>query len=206
MPKTGTTTARHVCAELGEGTSNFGRVHLTADNWREHIDRNWRANLGSFGWLRGFAQRSDVRVYGTIRDPRSWYSSTYRHLVRRHPEARVWLQDWTGDTGADYAQALRSWTRAGGVPWRRADELVNPDPGTGAPTLWTAALQYYYGAHVDGWVRLEHQAEDLARLLGVSEERVSEYAPRNVGAGGVAVPAAAEEWLECDVQRFRTIV
>lgn len=183
MPKTGTTTARHVCHRLGRGTANFGRVHLTAANWRDYLMQSGSRN----NWLHAVARRPGIKVYGTIREPVAWYRSVWAYA--RSPRyntkgaGRRWLERWADGASEDFGIALRAWRSRGGMGEWRAEEMINPDPTSQAPTLYQAAVGHYYGAGVGGWIRLEHQAEDLARVLGVDAGRIRRMGIRNVTPG-----------------------
>lgn len=194
-PKTGSTTARRRCQLLGPGTSNLGRVHVPASKWRAQW-RAWEQCNGIPDPLKGLADRSP-RVIGTIRQPGSWYGSVYRYILQvSGTDGERALDRWTG-TSADY-RAIRAGIAADNPAMMRAhyrlvldswvtmaahdrrperNELWYPAEGR---TLYQAMMRHYYEG-ADGWVRLEHQAADLAGLLDVPTEQVERWRVENVG-------------------------
>jgi len=171
-------------------------VHLGVHQWREQW-RVWGRNDSIPAHLAGLEDTA-VRVVGTIRDPATWYASVYRYTLQiaaKHgPEWAGMLASWTGGP-TDYESVLRSWVTMGEHDRRpsRREEMLYPGEG---PTLYAAMLAHYYGdpIAVDGWVRMEHQAEDLARELGVDAATIRRVGRRNVGtSAGVEVCAGLVE-------------
>lgn len=124
-------------------------------------------------------------MYATIREPGAWYRSvwSYARSARYGNKGRRWLSYWGDGCQEDFAAALRAWTAHGGLPYLKPEEMLNPDPHSDAPTLYQAAVRHYYAGGVDGWVRLEHQAEDLAELLDVYAHQIARLGIRNVTPG-----------------------
>ena len=192
QPKTGSTTARHVAHVNGPGTTNIGRVHATSANWRDQW-RVWARNGNVPDELNDIADDPDLRVVGTLREPAGWYRSVYKHtLERMGPDGLRSLARWTGGA-TDYPTVLRSWVEMGAHDRRPSVcEMLYPADGR---TLYEASLRHYYGAGVDGWIRLEHQRSDLARELGVPYGNLRHTGRRNVSSATELAPVAPSQYF-----------
>lgn len=177
MPRTGSTTAREVCARLGNGR-RFQVPHATSTEWRgillEYHEKGW------IDWPEDEVMRiiATAKIYCTNRaDEAAWLRSVYHHGMT-YPKGREYLRAWC-DGEPDLAVFMReAFTTRGGLPDLPYEPMLNPWPDSPYLSLYLT-MRAHMAAMADGWVWLDSQARDLAQLLGVSQEAVLKVGRHN---------------------------